>query len=45
MPHSVAVSTLDFDSNIPGSTPGEAKKASWTHLFLPPRGVSGKLIF
>ena len=26
MPHSVAVSTLDFDSNIPGSNPGGAKR-------------------
>ena len=26
MSHSVAVSTLDFDSNIPGSNPGETKR-------------------
>ena len=44
MPHSVAASTLDFDSNIPGSNPGEAKGVMDT-IFLPPRGVSGKLIF
>ncbi len=32
------VSTLDFDSNIPGSIPGDA---AWSHKFLPPRGVTG----